>query len=297
MDTLPRMLVFVFLISAMLGVGMQTTAGDLRSLLQARGFLVRCLIANFVVVPIVGVVMASTLPLRPEAATALLLLACTPGGLSALQFATRLKGASLFAASSALVMTLVAVFLSPVLLAVVHPGNISVKIPYGRALAFVAVFLLLPLLAGMFVRSRKERLAKTVSKLCAVLGAITFVLVVILVMAFRKDAMNNVGKEAVVCMLLFVMVSMTVGWLLGGPAKETRAVLATVTGMRHVALCLLIALETFPDQSVQTPLVAFSALMLPPSLLLTAYMLVRDRLAKKSDVSAQTALQISGRSR
>jgi BASS family bile acid:Na+ symporter len=96
MDLLPRILTLPFLITAMLSVGLQTTAGDLRALLRSQGFLWRALLANFVAVPIVGIVLARTLPLKPEAATALLLLACIPGGISALQFTTKIKGAALF---------------------------------------------------------------------------------------------------------------------------------------------------------------------------------------------------------
>jgi BASS family bile acid:Na+ symporter len=281
MDTLSRILVFTFLITAMLGVGLQITAGDLRSLLRSKGFLLRLLPANFVAVPIVGLVLARTLPLKPEAATALLLLACTPGGISALQFTTKIKGASLLAGSSAFLLSFIAVFLSPALLALVLPGDISVVIPYGRALLFVLVFLLLPLVAGTLVRSRAERLAQKLSKPCAIMSAVLFIVLVVLLMGLRKEAMNAVGKEALLYMLLFIIISMAVGWFMGGPAKETRPLLATVTGMRHIALCLLIALNTFPDPAVQTPLVAFSALMVPPNTLLAAYMLIRSRKAAK----------------
>jgi predicted Na+-dependent transporter len=196
MDTLSRILVFTFLITAMLGVGLQITAGDLRSLLRSKGFLLRLLLANFVAVPIVGLVLARTLPLKPEAATALLLLACTPGGISALQFTTKMKGASLLAGSSAFLLSFIAVFLSPALLALVLPGDISVVIPYGRALLFVLVFLLLPLVAGTLVRSRAERLAQKLSKPCAIMSAVLFIVVVVLLMGLRKEAMNAVGKEA-----------------------------------------------------------------------------------------------------
>ena len=278
-DLLPRILTLLFLITAMLSVGLQTTAGDLRSLLKSKGLLLRSLLANFVAVPIVGIVLVRTLPFKPEAAAALLLLACTPGGISALQFTTRIKGASLFAGSSAFLLTFVAVFLSPALLTLVLPGDISVVIPYGRALLFVVVFLLLPLVAGTLVRSREELLAEKLSKPCAIISLVLFIVVLVLIMGLRKEAMNAVGKEALLYMLIFIIISMAVGWFMGGPAKETRPVLATVTGMRHVALSVLIALNAFPDQAVQAPLLAFSALMVPPSMLLTAYMLIRSRKA------------------
>ena len=280
-DSLPRILTLLFLITAMLSVGLQTTPGDLRSLLRSKGLLLRALLANFVAVPVVGIVLARTLPFKPEAAAALLLLACTPGGISALQFTTRIKGASLFAGSSAFLLSFVAVFLSPALVALVLPGDISVVIPYGRALLFVVVFLLLPLVAGTLVRSRGERLAEKLSKPCAIISLVLFFVVLVLLMGLRKEAMNAVGNEALLYMLIFIVISMAVGWLMGGPAKETRPVLATVTGMRHAGLSILIALNAFPDPAVQAPLLAFSVLMVPPSMLLTAYMLIRSRKAAR----------------
>jgi len=282
LDLLPRILILLFLITAMLGVGMQATAGDLRSLLKSRGLLLRALLANFVAVPIIGLVLARTLPFKPEAATALLILACTPGGISALQFSTKIKGASLFAGTSAFLLTFVAVFLSPALLTLILPGDVNVVIPYGRAFLFVVIFLLLPLVAGTLVRSKAERLADKIAKLCVILSAVIFVVVVALLMGLRKEAMNVVGKEALLYMLIFILISMAVGWLMGGPAKETRPVLATVTGMRHVALSVLIALHTFSDPAVQTPLLAFSALMVPPNTLLTVYMVIRSRKAARA---------------
>ena len=277
MDTLPRILTFVFLVTAMLSVGMQTTAGDLRSLFQSKGWLLRALLANFVVVPIVGIVIARTSSLKPEVLAAFLVLACTPGGINALQFTTKLKGESSLAGSMAFLMCSLAVFLSPVLLKLAVPSEVTVVVPYGRALLYTLVFLLVPLIAGAVVRIRNLRLAEKLTKPCAIVSTVVFFVVLILTMELKKEAMRAVGREAIVWMLLFVVISMAVGWLMGGPARETRPLLATVTGMRNVAICLLIAIETFPNLKVQAPLVALSALMLPPNMLLTAYTAFRLR--------------------
>lgn len=277
LDTLPSILACAFLVTAMLSVGLQTTSGDLRSVLASKGFFLRCLLANFVAVPLVGIVLTRILPLKPEAAVALLILACTPGGISALQFTTRLKGVAFFAGISAILLSLVAVFLSPALLALLRPAALPVAIPYGMAALVIVGFHLLPLLAGVLLRSRQELLAVKLSKVCAILSLVFFVVVLGLLMKMRKEAMNAVGMEAILYMLLFILISMAVGWLLGGPAKATRGVLATVTGMRHAGLCLLIALHAFPDPAVQSYLLAFSALMIPPNMLLTVYLLVSSR--------------------
>lgn len=277
MDSLSKTLILAFLITSMLGVGMQATMKDLRSLLASKGLLFRSLLANFVAVPIIGIVLVKVLPLKPEAATALLILACTPGGISALQFTTKVKGEKFFAGATGFLMSFLAVFLSPVLLTLALPGDISVVVPYGRALLFVVVFLLLPLVAGMLVSYRAESLAGKLSKLFSIASVVLFIAVVLLIRAERKEAMNAIGQEVLLSMLLFIVLSMVTGWLMAGRLKEARPVLATVTGIRNIALGLLIALKTFPDPAVQTHLVAFSVLMVPPNILLALYGAIRSR--------------------
>ena len=115
--TLPKILVFVFLFASMLALGLQTSMSDLRSLAETqKGILGRSLAVNFLIIPIAGVVLAKLMPLQPEVADALILLACTPGGVSALQFTSKIKGASAFAGVLGFLLSLLSALISPALL-------------------------------------------------------------------------------------------------------------------------------------------------------------------------------------
>ena len=81
-------------------------------------------------------------------------------------------------------------------------------------------------------------------------------------------------------MLALILGSMTIGWLMGGPKRENRRILATGTSMRNVALCAVIALESFPGTKVDLGLVAFSALMVTPNSILGLYESYRKRRFK-----------------
>lgn len=280
-STIPRLLIFAFMITAMLSVGLQTTAGDLRiMIMESKGYFCRCLLVNFIVIPLIGILLVRMLPLKAEAAAAFLLLACTPGGITALQYGTRIRGVSLFAAGSSFLLSFLAVFVSPVLLAAVFPHRLAMTVPYGRALMFNLLFLLFPLAAGAWGRRPLGRLAAKASRANAVISLFCFVAVYIFLFGVRRQAVDAVGKGSLLYMLIFVIICMTAGWLLGGPAMELRAVMATVSGMRHIALCILLTLNTFADPAVQTNLVAFSAVMIPPGTLLTIYMYLHLRQSK-----------------
>jgi BASS family bile acid:Na+ symporter len=179
-------------------------------------------------------------------------------------------------------MAFLAVFLSPALLEFAVPFDVSVAVHYGRALGFIAAALLLPLLLGMAVRGTVGGAVGKLSKICTLASAAAFVAIVLLIMSERKEAISAVGKKAELSMLLFVVLSMIAGWIMGGPARETRHVLATVTGMRNVALSLLIAMKTFPDPAVQTPLVAFSALMVTPNTIYAVIWVLRTKRAARA---------------
>ena len=283
LDWFPRTLLYIFFVLSMFSIGLQTTPAEIRSLLTSRALIVQLLLANFVVIPLIGVLMVMTIPFERAAATAFLLLAFTPGGISSLQFTTKIKGEALFAGSSAFIMSLLALFISPVLIELVHPGDITVTLPHGRVIVFLALFMLLPLAAGMWVCNSREHIAEKLIKPCATIGTAAFVGMMVLTGGLRKEAFQAVGQTALFSMLIFIIISMIVGWYMGGPARHTRPVVATVTSMRNIAVCALIAVNTFPDRAVLHALVAFAALMIPMNMVFTLTTLFRFKKEDKAD--------------
>jgi BASS family bile acid:Na+ symporter len=278
LDSLEKALVVLFLVASMVSIGLQASMADLRLRVVGKGLLLRTLLANFVVVPVLGILLARWLAADAGVATAFVLLACTPGGISALQFTTKVKGAAAYAGVTACLLPLLAVFVSPLLLALAMPAGVSIDAPYARAVGFLLLFLVLPLAAGLAVRARAERLAKPLARVLGLVSIVVFVVVLVMLMAPRTEAMQQIGGRAVCLLLVLVLLSMLAGWLLGGPERGTRQVLAAATGMRNVALALALAVNTFADTTAVLPaLIAFSALMVPPSLLLTIACLVADR--------------------
>lgn len=287
LDTTGKALVLIFLVTSMLSIGMQTRVADLRLSLASKGFLARMLLANFVVVPVLGVAIAFLLPLQPHVAGALVLLACTPGGLATINFTPKAGNAAL-AGVIMCVLSMLAVFISPLLLRLMLPEHIHLLVPHGAALLFFFVFLLFPLLAGMLVLAKLPGDGAKLSKLLALAALVAFVAFGVVNGALRKTAASEIGGAAVGAMLLFIVGSMVVGWLMGGPGRHTRQALATASSMRNAVLCLAIVQSTAPGHAALMPLVAFSMLMVPPNMLLTLYSAVQaKRRARRNSVGGR----------
>lgn len=278
LDTTEKILALTFFVTSILSIGMQTGVSDVRSLVASKGFLLRTLLANFLVVPIIGVAIARLLPLEPIVAGALVLLACTPGGLSAVQFTSKVKGEACVAGAIICLLSLLALFISPLLLQLALPSTVRLVIPYGSALLFFLLFLLLPLLAGMLLLDMAPGAAAKLSRPVALAGVVTFVAFMVVTGDFRKAAAGDIGIAAVAAMLLFILLSMAVGWFMGGPTRDLRQVLASSTSMRNAAFCLAIVESSSPGHAVLVPLIAFSLLMVPPNMLLTVFSAVQAKL-------------------
>ena len=94
--------------------------------------------------------------------------------------------------------------------------------------------------------------------------------------------MAEIHGAEVAAMVGFILAAGVIGWLSGGPGRETRQVLAAATSMRNVALSLAIAARSFPDAGIQAHLAAFCALMITPNMIFLVSTLVMSRLRHRA---------------
>jgi len=288
MDPAAKVATWTFLVGTMLSIGLKITPGDLLSALRQRSLMIRSLAVNFVIVPALGLLLVSVVPMSTDVAAGLLLMAAMPGGLNAIQFTSKAPGALSYAATLLFVLSLLAVLVSPALATWILPLQQSdLSLPLGRVIGVLLAAVVLPLAVGLGLHHWCGPIAGKLAKPLALVGTVAFVVAVVLLMGRRKEAMSSLTGAELGAMLGLILLSMIVGGLLGGPAMDTRRVLATATSMRNAALGLVVALNSFPDRQVDVAVIAFSALMVPPNMLFTVYEIIHER--RKAKQAAQTA--------
>src|SRR5262245_59059703 len=132
MDILPvyvKILSFLFIIIYMISVMLETTRGEITSTLGDLSLTGRALLANVVLVPVVGIVLAKLFDLRPEIRLGFLLLAVAPGGPFALQFARVSKGNRVLAVALLILLSIVSVFFTPPLVKLLFPTGTG-RVPF-----------------------------------------------------------------------------------------------------------------------------------------------------------------------
>jgi BASS family bile acid:Na+ symporter len=282
---LARLASYLFLVSAMLGIGLEVTGRQILQALRDPGLVGRALVANVVLVPLLGLVLVRLVPMSPDVAAGLLILAAAPGAPFAVHFTARVKGGTAIAAALLFLFTLVSLLVTAPLAGLLVGSETPLQLPARRLVASAVLLLLVPLLAGFALQRWVGGLARAARRPVHLCAAVAFPVVMLLTMGMKSSATRTLGVPALVAILLLVAGGMLVGWLLGGPEPSTRLVLATSTSMRNAVVALLIALASFPDSDVDLAVLAFSALMVPPNLLLTAFHNRRLRRAGSAPVA------------
>ena len=210
----------------------------------------RALLANFVIIPILGIIITRFLVLPSDIRIGFLLLAFAPGGLLALQFARVSKGNRVFAVALLLVFCLLALLITPLLVYLFFPREGAGQLPFGWLTMMLFLLIVVPLVVG---RVLQKIIPEHASKLGLWLGRLSIVIFIIAaVMAgrYKSPAIKLMGTNGIAAIVLLILGSWVVGWLMGGSEIKNRKVLAISSSMRNVGVCLPIASNYFVGTDV-----------------------------------------------
>ena len=224
-------------------VGLQSAPGDLTYLLRRPGLLVRSVLSMNVVMPLIAAGIAAGLHLRPEVETALVLLAVSPVP-PILPNKEAKAGGNVSYAIGLLVLagTLAILFVPFSVMAIAKLFGHAVSVPVGLVARIVGVTVLAPLIAGTLLGRVAPALAARIAKPLSTIGTIVLALGAVVLLAGSWHALTGAaGRFTIVAVLAFVLLSLVVGHVLGGPAEHDRTVLALSTASRHPGVALAVA--------------------------------------------------------
>jgi bile acid:Na+ symporter, BASS family len=264
----PLPLLNFFVVLVMLSIGLRVRGGELLDVVRNRALFMRTLLANCILIPGIGFLLVHLFPLTPDVSIGILLLAAIPGTPIALQFTRRAKTRLAFAAAMVFVLSLVSIAITPLAVEVMPQVAHRSQRPIANLLASIALYIALPLLAGLWLARRMPKIAPRLVLPLEILATVVFVFLMWETRLARREAIYAIaGRGTILAMFLLLILSMLIGWLIGGPDPESRRVLATSTGMRSVIVVLYVARYCFPGTNVYMVPIAYLSLMVPTNLL------------------------------
>src|SRR5437667_123993 len=237
-----------FVVSSMLAVGVSLTVRQIMAPLRNGKLVSLALLANFVLMPLGALLIARLLRLDEPLEIALLLLGIAAGAPFLPKLAGLAKSDLAFAVGLMVLLMVLTVGYMPLVLPLLLEG-VSVD-PTKIALSLV-LLMLLPLGAGLLVKARFGHVADRIRTPLNRISSLSLVLLIVLLLVTNiRNVFSLLGTRGILASILFILVGVAIGWLLGGPAFGTKGVLALGTAQRNIAAALVVGGKNFDDPYV-----------------------------------------------
>jgi predicted Na+-dependent transporter len=259
LQTLQNLFTLSFVVTSMLGMGLSLSVSQILQPLRNTRLVILSLVVNFVVVPAVAFTLSRVIHLDQEVQIGLLLIGTAAGAPFLPKLAQIAKADVAFAVGLMTILMLVTIVYLPVVLPLLLPG---IEVAALQIALSLLVTMLLPLVVGLLVRARYEGVARALQPVMAQISTVSLALLLVLMLALNcQNVLALFGTGAVAATLLFVVVSVLAGYVLGGPGVNTRRVLALGTGQRNLSAAFIIATGNFGDKPDVLVFVAAAGLL------------------------------------
>lgn len=251
-ETLLPIAIKASLMLMVLSFGLKASPADATYLFRNPAQLVRAILSMDVVVPLIAIGLATGFNLEPPVKIALVTLALAP--LPPVFFKKPIKAGGTMSYTIGLFVTatLVAVVFIPLALELIEHGtSIPLAMPMSAIWTLVFSSLLLPLVVGIVINRFAPAFAQAAAGPTGMTGMILLVVAVIPILVQVWPAMMSlVGNGVLLAMVIFAVLALASGHLLGGPNSYERPVLALASAARHPGIAIAIAHTNFPDQKL-----------------------------------------------
>ena len=257
LETLAMLSVLVFVISSMLSMGLSLTMKQIIDPLKNARLVILALVANFILVPIVAYAITLILPLDESVSIGLILLSTAAGAPFLPKLVEVAKGNTAFSVGLMVLLMVVTIIYLPLVLPLLLSG-VEVN-PWDIAQSLIFM-MLIPLVIGLFIRARYEESAAKLQPTFAMTANIGILLLAVLGLVLNFSSMIAlVGTLGILAAIIFMVISLAIGYLLGGSDAGLKSVMGLGTAQRNIAAALVVAGQNF-DSDVITYLMVVAVI-------------------------------------
>ncbi len=263
----------------MVGMGLTLTPKDFREVLIAPRATVYGLVAQIILLPLVGVGLAMTLDLSPALAVGLVIIAACPGGTTSNLFAFLGRGdvalsIVLTVAASLITVVTLPMFTSWALGHFRDNSDLVLELPVLRTILTLVVIILVPVSIGMTLRHFRRDWAEKGEKLVSVFGLLVLVAVIAMLLV-------DLGAEALVLLrqggaavILLNLIGLGLGLFGGrliGLSRPQAFTVAIELGIKNGTLGLMVTLTLLHSEAMSVPAAVYGVMMFLFGFLMIGY--------------------------
>ena len=260
-------LLFIALGLVMFGLGLSLTVGDFTRLLHHPRAVVLALVLQVLVLPAACYALIVLLGVAPLYAVGLMLLAASPGGVSANLFSHLFGGNVAMNISLTAINTVLSIISLPLITnwainTFAHTGQV-VPLQFGKVVE-VIVIVLVPVVLGMWVHRRVPSFSVRMEKPMKTFSAVVLAAFALIAMAKEWSALVESFAGIGPAVLLFNAISLASGYYLSRAAGLDKSMATAISfeiGIHNSTLAIFIALSVLNNFQLALPAAIYSVSM------------------------------------
>lgn len=260
-------LLFIALGLVMFGLGLSLTVGDFKRLLHHPRAVVLALVLQVLVLPSACYALIVLLGVAPLYAVGLMLLAASPGGVSANLFSHLFGGNVAMNISLTAINTVLSIVSLPLITnwainTFAHTGQV-VPLQFGKVVE-VIIIVLVPVVLGMAVHRRAPAFSARMEKPMKIFSAVVLAAFALIAIAKEWTALVESFAGIGPAVLLFNAISLASGYYLSRAAGLDKSMATAISfeiGIHNSTLAIFIALSVLGNFQLALPAAIYSVSM------------------------------------
>lgn len=252
----------------MLGMGLSLVLEDFKRITRYPKAVAVGTVCQVLLLPLIGTLITLVVPMQPEIAVGLLVLAVCPGGPSSNLITYLAKGDVALSVTLTAVSSIITVFTIPLFtnLALQYflGESAAVALPIGTTILQIFLITLLPTAIGMAIRHQfpdtARRLEKQMSRLAVGLLALIIVLLLVREGSKLPGFLAQVGVGALLLNLVATLAGFLAGKLFRLPLAQ-QICIAIEVGIQNGTLAIAITAGLLNNPDMSVPAAVYSLLM------------------------------------
>jgi BASS family bile acid:Na+ symporter len=238
--------ILIYVVSGMLALGLSQTVRQIFEPLRNMRITISAVVASYIILPLLAASIARLFGLDPSLRYGMVLLAMAAGAEIGPIFTAK-SNANVSLSGGILAMSIaITIIYIPLMLGVLLP---EVHFDVGKLLLKLILTIVAPLLLGLFIRSRFEKIAHTAEKYLHMISRLFVVLLLlILIGIYYKQIIGLFGTYAILAGVIYIVAAFGIGYLLGWPERSTMLAMGYMHGARNASVAVMVANSVFSDQ-------------------------------------------------
>jgi BASS family bile acid:Na+ symporter len=258
-STLANLFTTAFVVTSMFSFGLRLTLSEIIEPLRDIRLLLATLVSNFVIVPLVAVLLANLLGLEEDLRIGLILISIVAGAPLVPKLAQIARANIPFAVASTALLVVATVIYLPLVFPLVLPG---VRLDTMGIIRPLAIQIVLPLVLGLIVDYISKDEADVLLPVLGQIANVSLTLMLVLMLGGNVgNAIGLIGTGSILAAIILFAVAMGAGYFLGGSDAGTRRTLSMATGQRNLAAAFVVATGSFTDRPTVMVFLAAAGLL------------------------------------